>query len=82
MQVCIGSVWYISEGIDPCFLLAGGLWKLYTNTGKKWKIQRQPLFVQYKPKANPLLSMQNFTPHVIKQRILLKGLSYEMGLAF
>jgi hypothetical protein len=35
---------------------------LEKNGGKK---QRQPLLVQYKQQANPLLSMHNYTPHVI-----------------
>jgi hypothetical protein len=35
---------------------------LEENGGKK---QRQPLLVQYKQQANPLLSMHNYTPHVI-----------------
>jgi hypothetical protein len=29
------GVWDISSGIGPCFLLAGGLYKLYANTEGK-----------------------------------------------
>jgi hypothetical protein len=45
--------------------LAGGLYKFYANAGGKRPIQRQPLLVQYKKQANPLLSMHNYTPLVI-----------------
>jgi hypothetical protein len=51
----------------PCFLLAGGLCKFYANAGGKRPIQRQPLLVQYKHQANPLISMKNFTPLVINR---------------
>jgi hypothetical protein len=46
--------------------------------GGKRPIQRQPLLVQYKQQANPLLSINNYTPVVIsgndknKQLTLLK----------
>jgi hypothetical protein len=65
------------SGIGPCFPLARGLCKFYANTRGKRPIQRQPLLVQYKQQANPLLSMNNYTPLVIssndknKQLILL-----------
>ncbi len=52
-------------GISPCLPLAGGLCKFYANEGGKRPIQRQPLFVQYKQQANPLLSMKNYTSLVI-----------------
>jgi len=45
--------------------LAGGLLEFYANAGGKRPIQRQPLLVQYKQQANPLLSMNNYTPLVI-----------------
>jgi hypothetical protein len=45
------------SGIGPCFSLAGGLCKFYANAEGKRPIQRQPLIVQYKHQANPLLSM-------------------------
>jgi hypothetical protein len=44
------------------FPLARGLCKFYANAGGKRPIQRQPLLVQYKQQANPLLSMNNYTP--------------------
>jgi hypothetical protein len=68
-------VWAISSGIDPCFPLAGGLCKLYANAGEKQPIQRQPLLVQYKQQANPLLSMHNYTPLVISGIDKIKQLS-------
>jgi hypothetical protein len=45
--------------------LAGRLCKFYANAGGKRPLQRQPLSVQYKQQANPLLSMNNYTPLVI-----------------
>jgi hypothetical protein len=45
--------------------LAGGLRKFYANAGGRQPIQCQPLLVQYKQQANPLLSMNNYTPLVI-----------------
>jgi hypothetical protein len=60
----VSKVWDIPSGIGPCFPLAGGLCKFYANAGGKRPMQRQPLLVQYK-QANPLLSMNNFTPLVI-----------------
>jgi hypothetical protein len=64
--------------------LAGGVWKLYANARGKWEIQRQPLLVQNKQQADPLLSMHNYTPLVIsgndkKQLTLLSQckLAYE-----
>jgi hypothetical protein len=53
-------VWEISSGIGPCFPLAGGLCKFYANAVGKRQIQRQPLLVQYKQKANPRLSMNKY----------------------
>jgi hypothetical protein len=38
---------------------------LYANAGGKSPKQRQPLLVQYKQQANPLLSMHNYTPLLI-----------------
>ncbi len=35
------------------------------NAGGKWQTVRQPLLVQYKQQANPLLSLKNNTPLVI-----------------
>jgi hypothetical protein len=45
--------------------LAGGWGKFYGNAGGKRPIQRQPLLVQYKQQANPLLSMHKNNPLVI-----------------
>jgi hypothetical protein len=45
--------------------LAGGLRKFYANAGVKQHIQRQLLLVQNKQQANPILSMNNYTPLVI-----------------
>jgi hypothetical protein len=61
----VSRVWDISSGISPCLPLAGGLCKFYANAGGKRSIQRQPLLVQYQQQANPLLSMNNYTPLVI-----------------
>jgi hypothetical protein len=55
------------SGIGPCFPLAGGLCKLYANSGGKQPLQRQLLLVQCKHHANPLLSMNNNTPLVISR---------------
>jgi hypothetical protein len=55
----------MSSGISPCFPLAGVLCKFYANAGGKQQIQRQLLLVQCKQQANPLLSMNNYTPLVI-----------------
>jgi hypothetical protein len=60
-----GLVDFFRYSIGPCFPLAGGLRKFYTNAGGRQPIQRQPLLVQYKQQANPLLSMNNYTPLVI-----------------
>jgi hypothetical protein len=61
----VSKVWDISPGIGPCLPLAGGLFKFYANAGGKQPIQRQLLLVQYRQQANPLLSMNNYTPLVI-----------------
>jgi hypothetical protein len=55
----------ISSGVGPCFPLAEGLCKFYSNAGGKQPIQRQLLLVQYKQQANPLFSMHNYAPLVI-----------------
>jgi hypothetical protein len=47
--------------------LAGGLFKFYANAGGKQQIQQQLLLVQYKEQANPLLSVNNYTPLVISK---------------
>ncbi len=39
----------------------------YVDAGGKLPIQRQPFLVQYKHQANPLLSMNNYTPLVISR---------------
>jgi hypothetical protein len=62
----VSWVWGISSGIGPCFPLAGGLCKFYAKAGGKQPIQRYLLLVQYKQQANPLLSMHNYTPLVIR----------------
>jgi hypothetical protein len=59
------KVWDISSGISPCFPLAGGLCKVYTNARGKRSIQCQPLLVQYKHHANPVLLMNNYTTIMI-----------------
>jgi hypothetical protein len=61
----VSRVWDISSGIGSYFPLAGGLCKFYVNAGGKRPIQRQPLLVQYKQQANPLLSMNNYNPLMI-----------------
>ncbi len=38
-------------------------------------MQRQPLLVQYKQQANPLLSMNNYTPLVISRDDKIKQLT-------
>jgi hypothetical protein len=38
---------------------------IYPNAGRNQLIQRQPLLVQDKQQANPLLSKNNYTPIVI-----------------
>jgi hypothetical protein len=43
------------------------LCKFYANAGGKRLIERQPLLVQYKQQANPLLSMHNYAPLVISR---------------
>jgi hypothetical protein len=60
----LSRVWAISSGINPCFLLAGGLCKFYANAGGKRPMQRQPPLVQ-QAAANPLLSTHNYAPLVI-----------------
>jgi hypothetical protein len=57
----------ISTGIGPCFPLAGGLCKFYANTAGKRPIHRQPLLMQYKQQANPLLLTHNYTTLVISR---------------
>jgi hypothetical protein len=61
----IGRVWDISSAIGP-FL--GGLCKYYANAGGKRLIQRQPFLVQYQQQANPLLSVNNYTPLGISRK--------------
>jgi hypothetical protein len=61
----ISRVWDISSGIGSYFPLTGDLRIFYANAGGKRPIQRQPLLVQYKQQANPLLSMNNYTPLMI-----------------
>jgi hypothetical protein len=43
------------------------LCKFYANAAGKRPIQRQPLLVQYKHQADPLLAMKNYTPLVISR---------------
>jgi hypothetical protein len=71
----VSSVWDISSGIVPCFPLAGGLCKFYGSAGGKRPIQRQLLLVQYKQQANPLLSMNNYTPLAISSNDKIKQLT-------
>jgi hypothetical protein len=63
----VSRIWDISSGIGPCFPLAGGLCKFYTNARENRPIQRQPLLVQYMQQANPLLLMHNYTPLVMSR---------------
>jgi hypothetical protein len=71
----VSRVWEISSGFGPCFPLAGGLYKFDANAGGKRPMQRQPLLVQYKQQANPLLSMNNYTPLVISRDDKIKQLT-------
>jgi hypothetical protein len=50
--------------MGSCFSFAEGLCKFYANAGGKRPIQRQPLFVECKHKANP---MNNYYPLVISR---------------
>jgi hypothetical protein len=54
--------------------LAGGLCKIYANAGRKQPIQRQPLLVQNKHQANPLLSMNNYIPLLISRNDKISSL--------
>jgi hypothetical protein len=58
--------------------LAGGLFKFYPNTGGKRSIQRHILLVQYKHQANPLLSLNNYTPLVISRNDKNNFLHYKI----
>jgi hypothetical protein len=66
-------VWEISSGIG--FLLAGELRKFYANAGGKQPMKRQLLLVQCKQQANPVLSMNNYTPPVISMNVKYKLLT-------
>jgi hypothetical protein len=68
----VSEVWDITLGIGPCFPLAGGLCKFYANAIGERPIPRQQLLEQYKQEANPhtqeanpLLSVNNYTPLLI-----------------
>jgi hypothetical protein len=63
--VLVSRVWDISSGTGPCFPLAGGLCRQYTN-GK------ENLLIRHQQQANNLLSWINFTPHVISRGDWLK----------
>jgi hypothetical protein len=63
----VSRVWDISSGIGPCFPLAGGLCNFYANARGIQPIQRQVLLVQYKQQANPMLSINYYTPLVISR---------------
>jgi hypothetical protein len=65
--------WDISSGIGPCFPLAGGSCKFYVNTGGKRPKQHQ---ARYKQQANPLLSMNNYTPLMISRSDKNKQLTF------
>jgi hypothetical protein len=54
----------VSSGIGPCFPLAGGLCKFYAKLEENNQFS-QPLLMQYKQQANPLLSMHYYTPLLI-----------------
>jgi hypothetical protein len=56
------------SGIGPFFPLTGGLCKFYANAGGKQQIEHQLLLVQNKQQANPLLSMNKYTPLVISRK--------------
>jgi hypothetical protein len=51
----------LSIGFDECE-------QFYANAGGKQPIQRQLLLVQWKQQANPVLSMNNYTPPVISRK--------------
>ncbi len=56
--------------------MAGGLCKFYANSVGQQQIQHQLLLVQYKQQANPLLSMNKFTPLVISRNDKNKQLTF------
>jgi hypothetical protein len=56
--------------------MAGGLCKFYANAGGTRPVERQPLFVQYKHQANPLLSIHNYSPLVISGNDKNKQLTF------
>jgi hypothetical protein len=72
----VSRVWDISSGSGPFFPLAEELYKFYANAGGKRSIQRQPLLVQHKHQANPLLSMNNYTALVISRNDKIKQLTF------
>ncbi len=47
--------------------MGGRFSKFHANAGGQQQIQRQLLLVQYKQQANPLLSMNKYTPHVVNR---------------
>jgi hypothetical protein len=56
-----------------CFPLAGGLSNIFRQRHRKTTntVQHQPLLVQYKHQANPLVSMHNYTPLVINKQLTI-----------
>jgi hypothetical protein len=76
-----GLVDFFDIGIEPCFLLTGGLCKFYANAGGKEPIHRQPLLVQYKHQTTRLLSMKSFTSFVISINDKNKQLTCQHKLA-
>jgi hypothetical protein len=51
----------------PLLLLFWRIVQILRQRRRKRPIQRQPLLLQYKQQANPLLSMNNYTPLVISR---------------
>jgi hypothetical protein len=59
------------QGFGHVFPLAGGSRKFYANAGGKRPMQCQPLLVQYKQHANPLLPMNNYSSNDKNKRLTL-----------
>jgi hypothetical protein len=63
-QGFVDFFWY-----RPLLPIGWRIVQIYAHAGGKRPIQRQPILVQYKQhqQANPLLSMDNYTPLVISR---------------
>jgi hypothetical protein len=62
--VQVSLILIVSKPLLPIGLLTG---KIVRQRRRKMAIQRQPLLLQYKQQANPLLSVHNYTPLVIRR---------------